>query len=61
MIKIWTMPQIARALGITRQRAAVLHAEGRIPHDIEDQEGRPYWSRAPRKPTALRPGRKQRE
>ncbi len=59
MKKIWTLAQIARALEITRQRAAVLQVEGRLPHDTEDQDGRPYWSRLPRKPAAIPPGRKR--
>ncbi len=59
MKKIWTLTQIARALEITRQRADALWRQGRLPHDIEDQAGTPYWSRVPRKPEALRPGRKR--
>ncbi len=32
--------------------------EGRMPHDLEDQDGRPYWTRLPKKPAAISPGRK---
>jgi hypothetical protein len=61
MIIIWTLSQTARALEVSKERARIWWTEGRLPHDIEDRDGRPYWSRPPRKPTALRPGRKQRE
>ena len=47
MRKIWTIAQIARAFGFSRQRAQQLTAQGRIKHDLEDQGGVPYFSKPP--------------
>jgi hypothetical protein len=60
--KIYTMSQVARALEVTKERARVWWNKGgkdsRMLHDIEDQDGRPYWSRVPNRPEAIPPGRK---
>lgn len=58
MKKFWTLPQVARDLSVSKQRAQVWHDDGRLPHDMEDQEGRPAWSRLPKKPMPKKPGRK---
>ena len=50
MKKIWTLAQIAKAFGISRQRIHIIRQEGRLTHDIEDQDGQPYYSRLPEKP-----------
>ncbi len=58
MKKIYSMSQIARALEVSKERVRVWWNEGRMPHDLEDQDGRPYWTRLPKKPSAIAPGRK---
>ena len=55
---IYTMAQLAREFKVTRERVRVWWNEGRLPHDIEDQSGRPYWSSVPKYPTKSPPGRK---
>lgn len=58
MKKIYNMAQVAKKLELSKPRVHILWKEGRLPHDLEDQEGRPYWSRLPKKPEAIAPGRK---
>ncbi|HAS55342.1 MAG TPA: hypothetical protein DCS42_15045 [Nitrospiraceae bacterium] len=58
MKKIYSMSQVARELEISKERVRVFWNEGRMPHDREDQAGRPYWTRLPKKPEAIAPGRK---
>ncbi len=62
MKKIYTMSDVARELGVSKERVRVWWSGGgeksRMPHDIEDQTGRPYWSKVPQHPVAIPPGRK---
>lgn len=58
MKKIYTMSQLSRELEISKERVRVFWNEGRMPHDLEDQDGRPYWTRVPKRPAAIPPGRK---
>ena len=53
MKKIWTFFDVAKAFGSSKQWIHQLWQEGRLKHDIEDQEGRQYFSRLPKRPPAL--------
>jgi predicted site-specific integrase-resolvase len=44
IMKLLTAKEIAEVLGVTRQRAEQLHAEGKLPHDAETASGRPLWT-----------------
>lgn len=54
---IYTLPDIAKAWEITRQRANQLFDSGRIPGGIPGTGNQHYWEEIPEKPKELKRGR----
>lgn len=44
---IITQSEVAKHLGVSRQRVLQLYRDGRIPAQYSDGRGAPYWSRMP--------------
>ncbi len=46
--KIYTAGELAKRAKKSRMWIYTLWREGRLPHDLEDQSGRPYWFKRPK-------------
>jgi len=46
--KIFTAGELAKRVKKSRMWISTLWREGRLPHDLEDQSGRPYWFKPPK-------------
>jgi len=56
--KYWTLSDIARQLGISRERTRQLWDKGHgWNHDAEDLAGRPLFLKCPEMPELAKPGR----
>jgi hypothetical protein len=46
--KIYTAEELAKRLKKSRMWISMLWRQGRLPHDLEDHSGRPYWLKLPK-------------
>lgn len=46
--KVYTVSELAKSLKKSRMWISTLWSQGRLPHDLEDQSGRPYWFKRPK-------------
>jgi hypothetical protein len=46
--KVYTAGELAKSLKKSRMWISMLWRQGRLPHDLEDQSGRPYWFKSPK-------------